>query len=61
MLKKVIPDFLMLIWLLPSFSRSFTLPVSVTCEIRLNGIVKSMIETKYYGWQAGDIKTNISL
>jgi hypothetical protein len=32
---------------------------SVTCEIILNGMVKSMIETKYYGWQVGDTKTDL--
>lgn len=33
---------------------------SVTCEILLNGIVQSMIETKYYGWKIGETKTNLT-
>ncbi len=32
---------------------------SVTCEILLNGIVQSMIETKYFGWKVGDTKTDM--
>jgi hypothetical protein len=32
---------------------------SVICKIVRNGPVQSMIKTKYYGWQAGDNKTDL--
>jgi len=32
---------------------------SVSCEILLNGIVESMIETRYYGWKVGDLATDV--
>jgi hypothetical protein len=32
---------------------------SVVCKIVANGPVQSAIKTKYYGWKAGDIKTDL--
>jgi hypothetical protein len=32
---------------------------SIICKIVANGPVQSVIKTKYYGWQAGDIKTDL--
>ncbi len=32
---------------------------SVVCKILANGPVQSAIKTKYYGWQAGNIKTDL--
>jgi len=32
---------------------------SVICKIVQNGPVQSIIKTKYYGWQAGNIKTDL--
>jgi hypothetical protein len=32
---------------------------SVTCRIIANGPIYSEIETNYYGWQAGDVKTDM--
>jgi hypothetical protein len=33
---------------------------SVTCRIALNGLVESMIETKYYGWRVGNVCNNLT-
>jgi hypothetical protein len=33
---------------------------SITCEIQQNGPVQSAIKTVYYGWQAGNVKTDLS-
>jgi hypothetical protein len=32
---------------------------SITCEILQNGPLQSAIKTIYYGWQAGDVKTDL--
>lgn len=33
---------------------------SITCEIIQNGLIQSAIKTKYYGWQAGNTKTDLT-